>query len=191
MTGYYDNVCLTPPTGFNSYSLNFSEASCENKNGTSQKQGCVDEKPQGAMDVSSLSDDETTLFSTDSCADSCPGFPKNMEQADEILGDGGCASGCSDALKAMVRKIVTTSTEQEDVMTCYDVKEKYKASQCCGNPSKPISPLFARRLQGGLDAKHTETLLADIGKALDRAKAKGDTEVRRLAEEIRSLTETA
>eukprot|EP00931_Biecheleriopsis_adriatica_P075567 TRINITY_DN4939_c0_g1_i1.p1 TRINITY_DN4939_c0_g1~~TRINITY_DN4939_c0_g1_i1.p1 ORF type:complete len:183 (+),score=41.75 TRINITY_DN4939_c0_g1_i1:45-551(+) len=70
---------------------------------------------------------------------------------------------------------VGTTGSESSVLTCRDVKGLYRATGCCGNPSKNIMlPARNRRLDSERDAADTQDLLASIEDTFQQLQQKGD-----------------
>merc|ERR1712183_494916 len=79
--------------------------------------------------------------------------------------------------------------EKTGGVTCGEVKEAYKASNCCGNPSAPFSA--GRRLVAPLKPEGTTPLLLKVRKAIRDAKQQGGARSARLeAERIMAVVES-
>jgi len=76
----------------------------------------------------------------------------------------------------------------EKDMTCGEVKEMYKHSECCGNPNKPFED--HRRLQAFKTNGH-DALVAKVRQALSNAHAAGGAaEAKKLADKIRKQAQS-
>lgn len=81
-----------------------------------------------------------------------------------------------------------SSVVPEGGMTCGEVKEAYRAQECCGQPGKAIDLRRLRRMSAQPD---DAALLHAIKAAFQKAQAKGGAEARRLNSKIRRVLQEA
>lgn len=71
--------------------------------------------------------------------------------------------------------------------TCGEVKEAYKASKCCGNPTAMFKMDGMRRLAPSKTSEDSSAILARLDKELKRAKSESPAKADRLAQQVHNL----
>lgn len=71
--------------------------------------------------------------------------------------------------------------------TCGEIKDAYKASNCCGNPSAMFQMEGMRRLTPSVPEDGTAASLDHLAKALKRAKSESPAKASRLAQQVKNM----
>jgi len=75
----------------------------------------------------------------------------------------------------------------EEPMTCGDVKDAFRAGNCCGNLNAPFSMEGTRRMTASTNVKHTASVATDVQNTLTRVKTESRAKAGGLEKKIQSL----